>query len=137
GVTNWWTFWGRGGRRGLEGSRRASAARGWFFQRRPWDRVRLTGAQNPMKADAKTRHRIFSISFASVYPHYIAKAEKKGRSKAEVDQIIRWLTGYSQKALQAQIEKKTDLETFFTKAPKPNPARAAITGVICGIRVET
>ncbi len=89
-----------------------------------------------MKADAKTKHRIYSISFASVYPHYIAKAEKKGRSKAEVDKIIRWLTGYSQKGLEAQIEKRTDFETFFAKAPKLNPARAAITGVICGVRIE-
>jgi hypothetical protein len=89
-----------------------------------------------MKADAKTKHRIYAMSFASVYPHYIAKAEKKGRSKTEVDQIIRWLTGYSQKALEAQIDKKTDFETFLAKAPKLNPARASITGVICGVRIE-
>jgi hypothetical protein len=81
-------------------------------------------------------HRIFKISFASVYPHYIAKAEKKGRSKAEVDEIIRWLTGYTQRQLEKQIEGKADLETFYGAAPKPNAARAGITGVICGIRVE-
>ncbi len=82
------------------------------------------------------KHRIYTMSFASVYPHYIAKAEKKGRTRAEVDQIISWLTGYGPKALQTQIEKKTDLETFFAKAPKINPARALIKGVVCGIRVE-
>ncbi|HYD86980.1 MAG TPA: DUF2200 domain-containing protein [Vitreimonas sp.] len=82
------------------------------------------------------KHRIYSISFASVYPHYIAKAEKKGRTKAEVDQIVRWLTGYTQKGLETQIEKKTNLEDFVAKAPKLNPARSAITGVICGVRIE-
>ncbi len=85
----------------------------------------------------KTKHRIFSISVASVYPHYIAKAEKKGRTKAEVDEIIRWLTGYSQKALESELAKGTNFEEFFARAPKLNPARALITGVICGIRVET
>jgi hypothetical protein len=82
------------------------------------------------------KHRIYTISFASVYPHYVAKAEKKGRTKAEVDEIIRWLTGYSQKKFEAQLEKKTDLETFYAKAPRLNPSRALIKGVICGIRVE-
>jgi len=82
------------------------------------------------------KHRIYAISFAKVYPLYIAKAEKKGRTKAEVDQIISWLTGYGPKALEAQLEKQTDLETFFAKAPKINPSRALIKGVICGIRVE-
>jgi hypothetical protein len=83
-----------------------------------------------------TKHRIYTISVASVYPHYVAKAEKKGRSKAEVDQIITWLTGYSQKELNAQLKSKTDFETFFAKAPKLNPSRSLIKGVICGIRVE-
>jgi hypothetical protein len=83
-----------------------------------------------------TKHRIYSISFASVYPHYVAKAEKKGRSKAEVDEIIRWLTGYTQKKLDAQIEKRTNFEDFFAEAPKLNPSRALIKGVICGVRVE-
>ncbi len=82
------------------------------------------------------KHRIYTMSFASVYPHYVAKAEKKGRTKKEVDEIIRWLTGYSQKALEAQLEKKTDFETFFAKAPQLNPSRALIKGVICGVRVE-
>ena len=81
-------------------------------------------------------HRVYRMSFASVYPHYLAKAEKKGRTKAEVDQIICWLTGYDQAGLEQQIEQKTDFETFFAKAPAMNPAREAITGVICGIRVE-
>lgn len=83
-----------------------------------------------------TRHRIYSMSFASVYPHYVAKAEKKGRGKAEVDEIIRWLTGYSQEALEEQLEKQVDLETFFADAPQLNPARSLIKGVICGVRVE-
>lgn len=82
------------------------------------------------------KHRIYTISFASVYPHYIAKAEKKGRTKAEVDQVITWLTGYGPKALAAQISKKTDFETFFAEAPKLNPSRALIKGVVCGVRVE-
>jgi hypothetical protein len=80
-------------------------------------------------------HRIYKVAFASVYPMYVAKAEKKGRSKQEVDEVIRWLTGYSQKALETQIEKKTDFETFFARA-KLNPSRKRITGVVCGIRVE-
>ena len=81
-------------------------------------------------------HRVYKISFASVYPHYIAKAEKKGRTMAEVDEIIRWLTGYSQKQLQARIEAGTNFEDFFAQAPALNPARSLITGSICGIRVE-
>ncbi|MFZ2836209.1 hypothetical protein D3C87_1479680 [compost metagenome] len=83
-----------------------------------------------------TKHRIFTISFANIYPLYIAKVEKKGRTKAEVDEIIHWLTGYSQDELKSQLEKQTNLETFFTKAPRLNPLRTLITGVICGIRVE-
>lgn len=81
------------------------------------------------------KHRIYTTSFASVYPHYVAKAEKKGRTKAEVDQIIRWLTGFSQDELDAQLARKSDFETFFAEA-KLNPARAGITGVVCGVRVE-
>jgi hypothetical protein len=80
--------------------------------------------------------RIYSISFASVYPLYIQKAEKKGRLKAEVDAIICWLTGYSQRALQEQIEKNVDFETFFTRAPQINQNASKITGIICGYRVE-
>jgi hypothetical protein len=83
-----------------------------------------------------TGHRIYTTSFASVYPHYVAKAEKKGRTKAEVDEIIRWLTGYSQQGLQAVLDNRTDFEGFFDDAPAMNPARAAIKGVICGVRVE-
>ncbi len=90
-----------------------------------------------MKAEAlMTRRRIYTTSFASVYPHYIAKAEKKGRTKAEVDEIILWLTGYTAKGLQTQITKKTDFETFFANAPKLNPSRSLIKGVVCGVRVE-
>lgn len=83
-----------------------------------------------------TRHRIYTMSFASVYPLYVAKAERKGRTKAEVDEIIRWLTGYDQRGLEAQIDDKTDFETFFADAPQMNPARASIKGVVCGVRVE-
>jgi hypothetical protein len=83
-----------------------------------------------------TKHRIYTMSFARVYPEYVAKAEKKGRTKAEVDEIIGWLTGYSQEALDAQLEKQTDVETFLAEAPQPNPARALIKGVVCGVRVE-
>ena len=83
-----------------------------------------------------TKHRIYTTSFASVYPHYIAKAEKKGRSKAEVDEIIRWLTGLRQDELEAQLEKRTDFETFFADAPRMNPSRSLIKGVVCGVRVE-
>lgn len=80
-------------------------------------------------------HRIYKMSFASVYPHYIAKAEKKGRTKDEADNIIRWLTGYSQKKLETILEKEVDIENFILKA-KLNPARNQITGLICGVRVE-
>jgi hypothetical protein len=82
-------------------------------------------------------HRIYRVSVASVYPQYIAKVEKKGRSKAEVDEIIRWLTGHSQESLDAELAARTDFETFFANAPRLNPARELITGVVCGIRVET
>ena len=82
------------------------------------------------------KHRIYTMSFSSVYPLYVAKAQKKGRTKDEVDEIIRWLTGYSQKDLEIQIIEKTDLENFFKTAPKLNPTRKQITGVICGVRVE-
>lgn len=80
--------------------------------------------------------RIYAMSFASIYPLYIAKAEKKGRTKTEVDDVIHWLTGYSQKELEKQIEKQIDLETFFAQAPKLNPSRSLIKGLICGVRVE-
>ena len=82
------------------------------------------------------KHRIYTMSFASVYPLYIAKAERKGRSKAEVDEIVRWLTGYTQKKLEAQIRKQADIETFIAEAPRLNPSRSLIKGVVCGVRVE-
>lgn len=82
------------------------------------------------------KNKIYTMSFASVYPLYIAKAEKKGRTKAEVDEIICWLTGYILKKFEAELEKQTDFETFFKKAPKMNPSRKLIKGVICGVRIE-
>ena len=82
------------------------------------------------------KHRIYTTSVASVYPHYVAKAERKGRTNAEVDEILRWLTGYDQHALEAQLERETDFETFFSEAPLLNPARRSIKGVVCGVRVE-
>lgn len=81
-------------------------------------------------------HRIYTTSVSSVYPHYITKAEKKGRTKEEVDEIICWLTGYDQEALSKHLIKDTDFETFFTQAPQPNPSRELIKGVVCGVRVE-
>ena len=83
-----------------------------------------------------TKHRIFQTSVASVYPHYVAKAEKKGRTKSEVDEVIRWLTGYGQDDLEALLAQRTDFETFFAEAPHMNPSRALIKGVVCGVRVE-
>lgn len=83
-----------------------------------------------------SNHRIYTISFASVYPLYIAKAEKKARTKTEVDKIIFWLTGYDQKELKAQIDKQIDFETFFSQAPRLNPNRKYITGIVCGVKVE-
>ena len=82
------------------------------------------------------KHRIYTMSFSSVYPHYIAKAKKKGRAKKEVDEIIQWLTGYTQRKLDSQLKKEVDFETFFKEAPKMNPSRKLITGVVCGVRVE-
>lgn len=83
-----------------------------------------------------TKPKIYTMSVAKVYPQYVAKAEKKGRTKEEVDEIIRWLTGYSQEELESHLEKQTDFETFFAEAPRLNPARTLIKGVICGVRVE-
>jgi hypothetical protein len=82
------------------------------------------------------KHRLYTTSVADVYVHYVAKAERKGRTKAEVDEIICWLTGYDQRSLDAHLESKTDFETFFANAPQMNPLRRSITGVICGIRVQ-
>jgi hypothetical protein len=88
------------------------------------------------KVDTAKKHRIYVMRFASVYPLYIAKAEKKGRTKADVDEIIFWLTGYNKKELRALLKKPTDFETFFTEAPKMNPLRTLVKGVVCGVRVE-
>ena len=82
------------------------------------------------------KHRIYTMSFARVYPEYVNKAAKKGRTKAEVDEIIGWLTGYSQQQLETELEKQTDVETFLMEAPQLNPSRALIKGVVCGVRVE-
>jgi len=89
-----------------------------------------------MRNENTTNHRIYKMSFASVYPHYVTKAERKGRAKAEVDEIIRWLMGYSQQELEIHLEEKTDFENFITKAPQLNPSRTLIQGVICGVRIE-
>jgi hypothetical protein len=83
-----------------------------------------------------TKQMIYTMSFARVYPLYLSKAEKKGRTKTEVDEIIRWLTGYRQEELEAQLEKQTDFETFLAEAPQLNPARAAIKGRVCGVKIE-
>jgi hypothetical protein len=83
-----------------------------------------------------TKHRVYSISLASVYPHYVAKAERKGRTKADVDEILCWLTGHSQETLDDHLANGTNLEDFFAQAPRLNPARSLIKGVVCGIRVE-
>jgi hypothetical protein len=83
-----------------------------------------------------TLKRIYAMSFASVYPMYVAKVKKKGRTKDEVDQVIRWLTGYRQREIETQLEKRTSFEDFFKKAPRMNPSRKLITGTVCGVRVE-
>ena len=85
---------------------------------------------------SKSWERVYKMSVAAVYPHYIAKAEKKGRTRAEVDEIVRWLTGYSQQQLEAALDKKTDFRTFFAEAPALNPNRSLITGTICAKRVD-
>ncbi len=89
-----------------------------------------------MKENPKTLERVRKMAFGRVYPLYVAKVERKGRTKAEVDEVIRWQTGYTQKGLEKEIEKETDFETFFAKAPKLNPLRKLITGMICGVRIE-
>lgn len=85
---------------------------------------------------SQKKHAVYSMSFASVYPHYVAKAEKKGRTKQEVDEIIEWLMGYNSEQLQVQLEQETDFQTFIKDAPKLNPSRTLIKGVVCGVRVE-
>ena len=105
--------------------------------------TRLVGSNPTLSAPSRRdprmsekKHRIYTTSVAAVYPHYVAKAEKKGRTAAEVDEILRWLTGYDQGELEAALAGGTDFETFFADAPHPNPARAQIRGVVCGVRVE-
>jgi hypothetical protein len=93
-------------------------------------------AQTPENEAAPEKHRVLSIPFASVYPMYVQKAEKKGRTQAEVDEVIAWLTGYEGDALRRAIDTKVDFETFFAQAPRLNPKAALITGVVCGVRVE-
>ena len=90
----------------------------------------------PTDGEAKLRHRVFAMKFSKVYPMYVLKAESKNRTKAEVDQIICWLTGYDQAGLQRQIDQETDFETFYSQAPAMHPNCSLITGVVCGIRVE-
>ncbi|HVH43154.1 MAG TPA: DUF2200 domain-containing protein [Labilithrix sp.] len=94
-----------------------------------------TMTPQPSKGATK-KPRVFAISFASVYPLYVQKAERKGRTSAEVDEVIAWLTGYRGKVLQRAIDAKVDLETFFAEAPRMNPNAGLITGVVCGVRVE-
>jgi hypothetical protein len=89
-----------------------------------------------MESPEHKKHRIYTTSVASVYPFYVQKAERRGRTKEEVDEIILWLTGYSQKQLEKLLEKETDFETFFKEAPQMNPARSLVKGVVCGVRVE-
>lgn len=101
-----------------------------------WLRTDAIVNTSPYKSEIMEKHRIYTTSFASVYPHYVAKAEKKGRTKKEVDEIICWLTGYSQRELNKQLKSKTDFETFFADAPELNPDRSLIKGVVCGVRVE-
>lgn len=93
-----------------------------------------TGTDSAVVSDAL--RRVYAMSFGLVYPLYVAKAEKKDRTKREVDKVIRWLTGYTQRQLMAHVRKETDLETFFAEAPELNPDRSLITGVVCGVRVE-
>jgi hypothetical protein len=94
------------------------------------------GVPQPTGGMAKPRHRVFAMKFANVYPMYIRKAESKGRTKKEVDQIICWLTGYDQKGLQKQLKQEVDFETFYTQAPAYHPNSSLITGVVCGVRIE-
>jgi hypothetical protein len=89
------------------------------------------------EATDKVRDRVYAYNIGKIYPLYIAKAESKGRSRAEVDEILRWLTGHTQQSLEAEMVKGSNLEAFFNSAPRLNPARSLITGVVCGVRVET
>ncbi len=97
--------------------------------------MKTTPTKTTVRSEEK-KHRIYTMTVASVYPHYVAKVEKKGRKKAEVDTVICWLTGYSPKELKEQLKKGTNFEAFFAEAPQMNPARSLITGTICGVRIE-
>ena len=98
---------------------------------------KATATKTPQPSGVATKKpRVFAMSFASVYPLYVQKAEKKGRTKEEVDEVIAWLTGYRGEDLQRAIDAKVDLETFFAQAPRMNPNAGLITGVVCGVRVE-
>ncbi len=105
-------------------------------KRQPAAKRGASEPSNTTEPNAKPKHRIYAMIFASVYPLYIAKAERKGRTKDEVDEIIRWLTGYTQAQLEKQIEKRVNFETFFDRASEKNPLRRLIKGVICGVRIE-
>lgn len=89
-----------------------------------------------MKGDVMEKHRVYSMSVSKVYPMYIAKVERKGRTKEEVDTVTKWLTGYTQRRLESQLKKEVDFKTFFSEAPKLNPNRSLITGVICGVKIQ-
>lgn len=110
------------------GARGACATRG--------TRKRSSPDENNQEATAMTGHRIFKMPFAAVYPAYVKKAERKGRTQEEVDRVVCWLTGYDADGLRRQIEARVDIETFFAQAPEMHPNRSKITGVVCGIRVE-
>jgi len=97
---------------------------------------KAAAAKKPSQGTGRPTNQVFAMKFAKVYPLYVQKAERKGRTKEEVDQIIRWLTGYSQTQLQKQLDRETDFETFFSQAPAIHPNSALIKGVVCGIRVE-
>lgn len=99
-------------------------------------KVRLSSPDLGLYTYQMAKHPIYKMSFAKVYPLYVAKVERKGRTKKEVDEIIRWLTGYNQKELIAQLKKETNFETFLAQAPRMNPSRTLIKGVVCGVRVE-
>lgn len=99
-------------------------------------RRRPASASTIGQNEVMAQHRIYTMSVASVYPHYVAKAEKKGRTKSEVDEIFRWLTGYTQAALEAHLVAGTNFEQFFASAPRLHPDRVLVKGVICGVRIE-
>jgi hypothetical protein len=96
----------------------------------------LLSIRNNIRRGLLMTHRVYRMAFSSVYPHYVAKAEKKGRTKAQVDEVICWLTGYSQEQFESQLRAEVDFERFFAEAPQLHPERVFVTGVICGVRIE-